>query len=168
MQELARVLTDSQPCSKPLLWNFAGTRQAKLFHREFSAQEPIVAAEMEVTADFGGSNVSLLLSQQAILSFMTNISDCRSTANSDREVLEQTMSEIPVEVVISLGESRVPVSDLMNLQPGDVIVLDQRVTEPLAASVGNIAKFHGWPGTTGKRQAFQISELIESNHEASG
>ena len=43
---------------------------------------------------------------------------------------------------------------------GDVVMLDQRVTEPLDAYVQGTPKFRGWPGRCGTRQALQILSLV--------
>jgi len=48
-------------------------------------------------------------------------------------------------------------SELAALTAGDVIILDQRIGEPLLATVGDVPVFWGWPGRLGMRQAYQIA-----------
>jgi len=54
-------------------------------------------------------------------------------------------------------------ADKAGLQPGDVIVLDQTVDQPLRASVGQRELFAGSPGTRGKRLAFQVSGVVDDD-----
>jgi flagellar motor switch protein FliM len=63
--------------------------------------------------------------------------------------------------VIRLGQAKLHVSELLNLRPGDVVVLDQRVSEPLSIEVCGTRKYVGWPGRVGNRQAFQIQGMVE-------
>ena len=49
----------------------------------------------------------------------------------------------------------------MNLRPGDVLILDQRVNEPLWGEVATAVKFRGWPGRVGRRQAVQITGWVK-------
>ena len=71
----------------------------------------------------------------------------------------------PMSVVVRtmLGSARVPASDLANLEPGDVIVLDREVDEPLRVLIGNCERFAGAPGTRGKRMALQIEGLVDDD-----
>jgi flagellar motor switch protein FliM len=160
LHETARNLTDSQPCSRPLVCLFSQLQRPQDTLRKLSDQEPIVQAGFQVTASFGNHQVTWLLSQQAVLQFMTNVSECRQAEAQGSASLEQTIRQIPMQVVVHLGKANVHVSDLMNLQPGDIVILDQRVSDPLSADVGDLTKFLGWPGRVGTRQAFQIAEMV--------
>jgi flagellar motor switch protein FliM len=91
---------------------------------------------------------------------MTNVSECRQAEAQGSASLEQTIHQIPMQVVVHLGKANVHVSDLMHLQPGDIVILDQRVSDPLSAEVGELTKFLGWPGRVGTRQAFQVTEMV--------
>jgi flagellar motor switch protein FliM len=84
---------------------------------------------------------------------------------------------MPLEVQMRavLGEARVDASDLARLVPGDVIVLDNLVADPLRVMVGNCERFAGFPGTKGRKMALQVSGTVdddgwvksfgEANHE---
>ena len=159
LAELSRVLTDSQPVPQPLVVEFAGMRRSQEFTRDFSEQEPIVLAEFEV--DLGGKTGQTLwmLPQEVLLTFLTHVGELRQSMSGSSASLQQLATQIPMQVVVRLGSAKIHISDLLNLQPGDVIVLDQRVSEPLAADIGSQTVFRGWPGRVGNKQAFQISQL---------
>ncbi len=81
----------------------------------------------------------------------------------DRRRLEQLVREVPVEVVVKLGEARLHLRDLAQLKEGDVIVLNKKLGQPLEAVVGARSRFSGWPGRIGNQQAYQIADLMGPN-----
>jgi flagellar motor switch protein FliM len=57
-----------------------------------------------------------------------------------------------------------PVSDIINLQVGDVIRLDHSIGHPLTIKVQHIPKFHATVGTLGHRYALQIVDIIQEEN----
>lgn len=78
-------------------------------------------------------------------------------------VRDEQLSPMEVCVRAVLGNARVQAVDLANLEPGDVIVLDQEVADPLRVLIGNCERFAGSPGTRGKRLALQISGIVDDD-----
>ena len=78
-------------------------------------------------------------------------------------VTNEQLSPMRVQVRTMLGGARVEVVDIANLQPGDVIVLDQAAENPLRVMIGNCERFAGSPGTRGKRLAVQISGIVDDD-----
>ena len=62
------------------------------------------------------------------------------------EVIENVISKTKVPIKAILGESKVNVSDFVNLQIGDIIKIDKKVDQELDVYVGNIKKFNALPG----------------------
>src|SRR5690606_41595752 len=60
----------------------------------------------------------------------------------------------PIWVV--LGEARLTVRELLSLEPGDVLQLEQRVDQPLAVHVGDRPFFLGSPGEASGRLAVRL------------
>ena len=75
--------------------------------------------------------------------------------------VEVVVRELPIEVTVDLGVVELPLSQLASLSPGDLLILNQRVSEPLIARVDGQAKFRGWPGRVGLRQSSQFASLQE-------
>ena len=48
-------------------------------------------------------------------------------------------------------------NELMNLKVGDVVKLDNKITEDLCLRIEGKAKHYGKPGVVGKKMAFQMS-----------
>jgi flagellar motor switch protein FliM len=73
--------------------------------------------------------------------------------------LQVLVREMPVEITVKLGTAQLPLAQLAHLQAGDLIVLDQRINQPLKASVAGRDKLSGWPGRQGNRQVLQIDRI---------
>jgi flagellar motor switch protein FliM len=77
--------------------------------------------------------------------------------------LAALVRELPVEIAVELGKADLSLLQLARLGVGDMVVLNQRVTEPLVASVGGGQMLRGWAGRVGNWKAFQIESLTVAN-----
>ncbi|HMS57318.1 MAG TPA: flagellar motor switch protein FliM [Tepidiformaceae bacterium] len=68
---------------------------------------------------------------------------------------------VPIRAI--LGKAVVAATDIAHLRPGDVMVLDHTVEEPLRMLVGNCERYAGAPGTRGKRLALQVSGVVDDD-----
>ena len=81
--------------------------------------------------------------------------------NPLKDQIEALVKEMPVEFSVILGTTQVTLLQLARLRKGDVILLEQKVSEPLSARVAGSDKFSVWPGANGRRQAIQIEQLLQ-------
>jgi len=72
---------------------------------------------------------------------------------------KQQLLECPVTITVELGEGTVKVRDILNLNIGDVIMLDRPVDEQMVAKVERVPKFQGRPGVYRGNLAFQILSI---------
>ena len=124
--------------------------------------------EIRLAEQTGGISICIPLTvlEQVLPSLSGhNLFDSRSGRESKKaEVVEQgQLLPLRVPLRARLGSTRLPAVDIARLEPGDVIVLDQTVDEPLRACVGRRELFAGSPGTRGKRLAFRVSGLIDDD-----
>ncbi len=70
------------------------------------------------------------------------------------------MLEAQVEVVVELGKTKITSRDLVNFKVGDIIQLDNDVSNELVIKVEGIPKFRGYPGTMKGSKAIQVSSII--------
>ncbi len=66
-----------------------------------------------------------------------------------------------VEMVTYLGQSRIRLSDLRSLRPGDVLPLDKRSSEELVIQIAGRNKFAGRPGQFRGNKALRITRTAE-------
>ena len=77
------------------------------------------------------------------------------------EALKQTLKSTQVALKVILGHSQITVDELLHLQRGDVIELDQNIDQPLVIYAGGEPKFYGQPGQRKQRMAVQVTEVLE-------
>jgi len=59
------------------------------------------------------------------------------------ELLKEQVRAAVVPVEVELGQTTVTVGDLLDLAPGDVVVLDRKKHETLDVKIGSMTKFKG-------------------------
>ncbi|MFZ3101249.1 MAG: flagellar motor switch protein FliM [Desulfitobacteriaceae bacterium] len=84
------------------------------------------------------------------------------------QVIRRKIEWAKVEMVAFLGHAEIFVKDLLDLAPGDVIPLTQKVQETLPIYVGNFIKFKGVPGLHGEHLAVQLMEIVEDGGDQNG
>jgi len=70
----------------------------------------------------------------------------------------------PIPLTAFFEQTPATVSDIVNLQIGDVIKLDHPVEQPLTVKVHHIPKFRVTVGTLGQKYALQIVEIIKEEN----
>jgi flagellar motor switch protein FliM len=70
------------------------------------------------------------------------------------------LEEVSLQLRVELGRARLTVRELLALEPGDVLVLDQDVSFPLAVYVENEPCFYAFPGQRGRSLAIRIAGTL--------
>jgi flagellar motor switch protein FliM len=115
------------------------------------------SAELVISTTLGDFSVRLLFTRSGRLEQLS-MPKVRTMPNDSaaRSQIESLVKEMPVDVTVVLGTADLTMFDLARLVAGDVVLLRQRVSEPLEARVAGAAKFRVWPGTVGGRCAVQV------------
>lgn len=79
--------------------------------------------------------------------------------------LTRHMDKVEVPVKVSLGKTQLPLRELLDLAPGDVIPLNQAVDGGLDVMVGGELKYIGHPGLHRGRFAIKIIDVVEGGAE---
>lgn len=77
--------------------------------------------------------------------------------------LTKRLEKVVLSLRVELGRARLSMRELLNLEIGDVIVLDKKIEEPLGIFVGKNLKMRGISGRQGRRLAVRITELLEED-----
>ncbi|MCJ8328942.1 MAG: flagellar motor switch protein FliM [Lentisphaeria bacterium] len=80
--------------------------------------------------------------------------------------LEKTVKDIPLEFTVELGQARITGRDLLHLGVGDVIVMDQKVSDPLVSCIEQIPMYYAKPGKRNDKYAMKISKEIIYPHRS--
>lgn len=82
---------------------------------------------------------------------------------ANEEVLKSEIELTRVPVISELGSVQLKLGEIGSLKPGQVIRLDNRITDPIVVKIGDKTAFLGRPGTVGKRIAVQVEECVARN-----
>jgi flagellar motor switch protein FliM len=66
------------------------------------------------------------------------------------------VDEIPFEIRVILGELQIPLESYSELQLGDILILNQKINEPLPIRVNEESLFLGHPGIFEKWKGIKI------------
>ena len=86
----------------------------------------------------------------------------RGMTEQDIAQLARNVERAPVDVRVELGKTVVSLRDLIALQPGDLVLFDKPVDEPLAVTVNEREKFKVFPGVNRDKLAVRVSRIVES------
>ncbi|WP_138430783.1 flagellar motor switch protein FliM [Fodinibius saliphilus] len=81
------------------------------------------------------------------------------------ESYKYTLSNAGVHIKPLLGSTKLSIDDIIDLEEGDVIPLNQRTDQPLDILVNNVHKMSGYPGVLHGRRAVKVFEMIEEINE---
>jgi flagellar motor switch protein FliM len=164
MQNLAAaVLQETWSGAAPLALTVCEREPAPRWTRLFVMAEQVLQCTFRMRGPFGELDWYWLASQAALHKRLLHAEAAPQTRLEEDmpRKLEVKVRELPVEVTVELGIAELPLAQVAGLAPGDLLLLNQRVSEPLIARVHGHAKFSGWPGRVGSRQALQIGSLRE-------
>src|SRR5947209_17219290 len=86
----------------------------------------------------------------------------RGMTDEDIAQLARNVERASVDVSVELGKTVVSLRDLIALQPGDLVMFDKPVTEPLAVTVNEREKFKVFPGVNRDKLAVRVSHVVEN------
>jgi flagellar motor switch protein FliM len=84
-----------------------------------------------------------------------------SPTEESRGTISSSMSDAPVDLIVTLARSKIRTGDLLQLAVGDVITTEKEVAEPLELSVQDVPKFNARVGAFKGKKAVRIDSTIE-------
>lgn len=159
---LAAVLQETWTGAAPLGLTVREREPSPRWTRLFVKTEQVVCCTFALRGPFGEQDWCWLAPRAALHERIARASANPAGGEQDTaRKLEALVRELPVEVTVELGAVELPISQLAALAAGDLLILNQRVGEPLVVHVDDRPKFRGWPGRVGSRQSLQIESLRE-------
>jgi flagellar motor switch protein FliM len=80
--------------------------------------------------------------------------------SDDRRAIFNRLQTITVSVRSILGTVRLPLQELASLHPGDVVILNEKITDDVKILINNLARYYARPGTIGKKRGLQITRPL--------
>jgi flagellar motor switch protein FliM len=73
-----------------------------------------------------------------------------------KKIIEKRLKDIEVDMRCTLGGTTITGRELLGMKADDVILLDQRVNDPICISIGDSDKLMGYPGSLNNKKAIRI------------
>lgn len=90
----------------------------------------------------------------------------RETTTTERNALESGLGLSTIDLSAVVGKSTISVTELLNLQRGDIILLDRTVDEAFDVFVEDKLKYKAKPGIKKKNVAVMITEVCEGGEDS--
>ena len=136
--------------------------------------EPVAVAIMDVTMGEETGLMSICIPHTAIEPVAQQLNtrmwysgSVRDAEKSDERaaILSGKLLQTPIPLIAYFDRTSATVSDIVNLQIGDVIKLDHGIDRPLTINVQHIPKFHATIGTMGYKYALQVVDVIKEEDQ---
>lgn len=156
-------------------WSQAMNIEIAIVERETTPQlmqiaapnEPVVLVTFEIKIAELSGMMNLCIPSRMLEPVMNRFTqDWYSVSISSRPEkvglwINELLNEVPLLVSVFLGESRLAVKDIVDLEKGDVVVLEGRTSTPLTVRVGGVPKFRASIGEHDHRAAIKVLSRIE-------
>lgn len=107
-----------------------------------------------------------LLKEQMVNSFdkFNNKEDKETLSSGQYQQFKNEMKQVNVQTKARLGSTNMAIHQLLNLEEGDLIKLDQHIDEPLGVFVNDKLKMFGFPGIKSGKKAVKIFEILNNDN----
>jgi flagellar motor switch protein FliM len=157
------------------IWEHVGIFSPKIDTYETNPQfvqiappgETVILISLEVRMQNASGLMSLCFPFMLLESVINNLSgaswmSAQSTATIEtRSMLEHEIESVNLPVSVVIGQSKLSIRDLLQLQRGDILALDKSFDSDLLIQVGGITKMSGKSGLIGRKKAAKIARIIE-------
>jgi flagellar motor switch protein FliM len=75
------------------------------------------------------------------------------------------MIKVPMPFAVELGKASIRGRELMNLEMGDIIILDKKITEPVSVAVAGHPMFLARPGRLKDQLCVKICDKIRYDED---
>jgi flagellar motor switch protein FliM len=123
--------------------------------RAAPARSLLIALEFEVTLKSAAGHVRIAVPAEALTSSLEAFSGTSSTA-SISVASAGRLGSCPVEASVRFNNTSLSSRRIVDLAPGDVVVLDHPVEEPLTLYIGGIPFLAVLAGRRGNQKAFAV------------
>ncbi|NLP44333.1 MAG: flagellar motor switch protein FliM [Peptococcaceae bacterium] len=133
----------------------------------------VITIEVKIGESTGMINICIpYIVMKPILDKLNSLllfsSQKKEISAEERELVRQKIEWAKIPLTVYIGNTHISLQDLLYLEEGDVIPLNQNINEPLAVYVGDFMRFRGRPGIYHNNMAVQITEIVNKGGNDDG
>ncbi|MFM1871462.1 MAG: hypothetical protein RL398_884 [Planctomycetota bacterium] len=129
------------------------------------SQDVVLSIYFQASGEFLIGDLRLVLpfaSIEPLLERFTRDSAAGPEPGASRQTVEKTVRSVPIEIGAQLGQAKIKLRQLLDLQIGDVIPLDARLGQPAVVPIQGKPKFTGHIGKIGNRLGLQVADVMSN------
>ena len=141
------------------------------FAQTVPLNEAVACITMNVTIGEASGLINICLPHVAIEPVDKQLSTrllfsgiARKVQKADQKMMQQQLEKTQVNMQAMFNETLATVGEVLSLQIGDVIQINQNVSEPVLVKVEHIPKFKCVVGTKSSRYAVQVIDIIKEEN----
>ena len=134
------------------------------FVHSMGSNESVVWVQLSVDTGKVSSHVAIsypYLMFESVFKLTTKTPETSKKNKPSKRNAERMMKIVPLDVCARLPVSNVQFEELLNLEVGDVLVLDSRVSEEVIMNVGPRKVFAGRPGMSRGNLAVKVTRIFQ-------
>jgi len=157
------------------IWEHIGVFSPKIEAYETNPQfvqvappgETVILISLEVRMQNASGLMSLCFPYMILENIISTLSgeswmSMQSTVTLEtKNMLEKELQPINLPISVLVGQTKLTIRDLLQLQRGDVLCLDKHKDSDLAIQIGGKTKMAGKSGLVGRRKAVSITRVVE-------
>lgn len=124
-------------------------------------EDLLLLARLNVKLPFGDYPIYLLIPRSGIGAVFAQGEAPAPTPPQQSASIDDVVQAMPVDLTVVLGTAELSMDDVAQLQTGDVVVLRQKIDQPLDGLLSGMRKFRVWPGVIGQRAAVVIDSAAD-------
>ncbi|MBI2471690.1 MAG: FliM/FliN family flagellar motor switch protein [Planctomycetes bacterium] len=119
--------------------------------------ELMISINFAISGDLGNGTIILCMPVASLEMLMIKAKLEKVDRQKEIAIIENVINEVELNATVVFGSTQLSLNELMNLRAGDVVKLDNKITEDLCLTIAGKTKHYGKPGVVGKKVAFQVS-----------
>lgn len=134
--------------------------------QSMSPNEPVVLATFSISLNGNDTFVNLCIPYIFFedildkLSFRNWFHEGKEAGESDHEKFAKILQPVPVELETLLGQAEISIADFLDMEEGDIIQLNEKISKPLTMSVAGKPYFLVKPGIVEEQLAIEVLQFI--------
>lgn len=139
-----------------------------------SPNETVVVITLNTTVGDSSGMINICLPHIVLEPIISKLSmhywmedNVKEIDSEQYELLSQNIKKVDVDAKVLLGQSTITIEEFLNLAQDDVIVLDNKIKDPLILTANDEPKFYVQPGKKNKHLAVQVIEEFRGEEDES-
>ena len=150
--------------------SMAGTSTNPTSVQLVPSSEPTLLLNISAGLDGIASVITLIMPHRSVEPIMHHFEQgamygpAAEDDSRNRELMKAAVGEVDVEMRAEAGAVRLPLAEILALEPGDTLRLRRRVETGVTLCVGDVETYEAAPGRNGNQRAVQIRAALGKGH----